>query len=103
MTARPGIIRTTCAILLLALTCIFHARDAGSGDPAYRSGFGEHVGRVPSGGAPLAFQLACEIPGPSVGAKTSPEPEPPSGDPGADARLDRFFRQYLEEHFRQQP
>src|SRR6266496_3197787 len=39
----------------------------------------------------------------SVCAKSSPEPETPSGGPGADAKLDHFFRQYLEEHFRQQP
>src|SRR2546429_194832 len=45
-----------------ALICIFHDPDAGSGDPAYRSGFGEHVGRVPSRGAPSAFQSTCEIP-----------------------------------------
>ena len=39
----------------------------------------------------------------NVCAKSSPQEEAPSGDSGADAKLDRFFRQYLEEHFRQQP
>src|SRR5437867_8470797 len=39
----------------------------------------------------------------NVCAKSSPEEEAPSGDSSADATLDRFFRQYLEEHFRQQP
>src|SRR6266487_4568821 len=39
----------------------------------------------------------------SVCAKTSPAQEAAAGGPGADAKLDDFFRQYLEEHFRQQP
>src|SRR2546421_894900 len=45
-----------------ALICAFPDPDGGSGDPAFRSGFGEHVGRVPSRGAPSAFQSTCEIP-----------------------------------------
>src|SRR5439155_24262632 len=43
------------------VTCLFHALDAGSGDPAYRIGSREHVGRVPARGSPSSLQLAFVI------------------------------------------